>query len=104
MVVIALTYASLFIYVIALTVYAVERNAPGANILTFGNAVWWACVTIATVGYGDYVPVTPLGRILAIVLMAGGLVIIGTASATIVSYLNERVIKGRERSRDDRDN
>jgi voltage-gated potassium channel len=92
----ALAYASLFVYVIALTEYAVERDAPGATILTFGNAVWWACVTIATVGYGDYVPVTPIGRILAVVLMAGGLVIIGTASATIVSYLNERMARNRE--------
>lgn len=95
-IVIALSYASLFVYVIALTEYAVERDAHGATILTFGNAVWWACVTIATVGYGDFVPVTPIGRILAIVLMAGGLIIIGTASATIVSYLNERMVRNRD--------
>jgi voltage-gated potassium channel len=86
----ALAYTVLFVYVISLTEYAVERNAPGGTIKTFGNAVWWAIVTVATVGYGDYTPVTVPGRILAVILMLGGVAIIGTASATIVSYLNER--------------
>jgi voltage-gated potassium channel len=80
----------MFIYVIALAEYQVEHNAKGANILTFGDSLWWACVTMATVGYGDYYPVTVTGRLLAIVLMIGGIAIVGTASATVVSYLNER--------------
>jgi voltage-gated potassium channel len=87
----AFLYAATFVYVIALSVLAVERGAPHATIVTFGDAVWWAIVTIATVGYGDFAPVTPLGRFLAILLMAGGVAIIGTASATIVSYLSEQV-------------
>ena len=90
-VVTALAYATLFIYVIALAVLAVERNAPHATILTFGNAIWWACVTVTTVGYGDFFPVTATGRILAVVLMAGGVAIIGTASAIVVSIVSERV-------------
>jgi voltage-gated potassium channel len=87
----AALYAATFIYVIALTELAVERNAPHATIVSFGDALWWSVVTIATVGYGDFAPVTVLGRLLAIVLMAGGVAIIGTASATIVSYLAEQV-------------
>jgi voltage-gated potassium channel len=97
----ALLYAVLFVYVEALSVYAVERGAPGATLVSFGNTVWWACVTIATVGYGDFVPVTVPGRILAVMLMAGGLAIIGTASATIVSYLSERIAKLRELEEED---
>ncbi|WP_349867005.1 potassium channel family protein [Leifsonia sp. WHRI 6310E] len=80
----------MFIYTISLAVFRTERYAPGANIHSFGDALWWACVTMATVGYGDYYPVTVTGRILAVVLMIGGIAIVGTASATIVSYLNER--------------
>lgn len=87
----AALFAVLFVYSISLGVLAAERGAPGANIETFGDAVWWACVTIATVGYGDFYPVTALGRILAVMLMAGGIVIVGVATATIVSVLGERI-------------
>ncbi|WP_308467150.1 potassium channel family protein [Rathayibacter soli] len=90
-VVIALAYAAMFVYIIALTELAIERHAPHATIVSFGDSIWWACVTIATVGYGDYTPVTVMGRILAVVLMVGGVAIIGTASALIVSYLSERI-------------
>ena len=85
-------FAIMFVYVIGITELALERNAAGASILSFGDAVWWACVTISTVGYGDLAPVTTLGRVLAVVLMAGGLVIVGTASAVILSYLQERIV------------
>jgi voltage-gated potassium channel len=84
-------YAILFVYFIALATLQAERYAPGATITSFGDAVWWACVTLFTVGYGDTYPVTVLGRFWAVVLMAGGIVIIGTTSAIVVSYLSERV-------------
>ncbi|UAJ80626.1 potassium channel family protein [Leifsonia sp. ZF2019] len=88
--VIAGAFVVMFIYTIALAVYRAERYAPGGNIHSFGDAVWWACVTMATVGYGDFYPVTITGRVLAVVLMIGGIAIVGTASATVVSFLNER--------------
>lgn len=84
-------YAVLFVYVTALSVLRAERGAPGANIENFGDAIWWAVVTIATVGYGDTYPVTVWGRVFATVLMAGGVAIIGTATATMVSYLGDIV-------------
>lgn len=87
----ALTYALVFVFFIALVTYHVERDAPGATIVTFGDAIWWACVTLATVGYGDTYPVTTLGRTYAVLLMAGGVAILGTASAALVSVLNERL-------------
>ncbi|WP_295125457.1 potassium channel family protein [uncultured Leifsonia sp.] len=96
-VIIAGTFVLMFIYVISLAVYQVERYAPGSNIRSFGDSLWWACVTMATVGYGDYYPVTVTGRLLAIVLMIGGIAIVGTASATIVSYLSEQTQQARER-------
>ncbi|MEV8214575.1 ion channel [Leifsonia sp. NPDC077715] len=102
-VVFAAAFIVTFIYVISLAELHVERYAPGSNIKTFGDAVWWACVTMATVGYGDYYPVTAEGRILAVILMMGGVAIVGTASATIVNYLNERTQHLRRRPGDQAD-
>ncbi|WP_233265378.1 potassium channel family protein [Leifsonia sp. AG29] len=89
-IIIAALAVLMFIYVISLAELQAERDAPGANIKSFGDALWWAAVTMATVGYGDYYPVTVTGRLLAVVLMIGGIAVVGTSSATIVSYLAER--------------
>ncbi|MFH8251074.1 potassium channel family protein [Microbacterium sp. B2969] len=86
----------LVIYLCALAVLDVERGAPGANIENFGDAIWWAFVTVATVGYGDYYPVTALGRIWAVGLMAGGIAIVGTVTATVSSYVIEKAAAGRD--------
>jgi voltage-gated potassium channel len=96
-VVFAVSYAVSFVYFVALATLQVERDAPGANILTFGDSIWWAIVTIATVGYGDEYPVTAAGRTYAVLLMIGGVAIVGTASATIISLMNERIANLRHR-------
>lgn len=87
----AIIYATVYVFFISLAVLQAERGAPGANITSFGESLWWAVVTLATVGYGDTYPVTVLGRIWAAFLMAGGVAIVGVASATIISVLNERL-------------
>jgi voltage-gated potassium channel len=71
----------------ALTVYAAERGAPGATIRTFGDAMWWTCETLTTVGYGDVVPVTPKGRVVAAGMMAGGLALLGAVTGSFSSWL-----------------
>ncbi len=87
----AAAYAATFVYFLALAELQAERGAAGANITSFGQAVWWACVTLATVGYGDTFPVTVFGRVIAVTLMAGGVAIIGTASAIVFSFINEQI-------------
>lgn len=77
--------ALMLIFTIAGLVLFAEKGNPHANITTYPNAVWWAFVTITTVGYGDYYPVTNLGRIFAIVLMFAGLGIIGVLSSYLAS-------------------
>ena len=96
-IIIAATFVVMFIYVMSLAEYAAERDAQGANITSFGDSVWWACVTMATVGYGDYYPITIMGRVLAVILMIGGVAIVGTATGTLVSYLNDRMVTVRAR-------
>jgi len=68
---------------------ALERNATGATVHGFGDALWWAVTTVTTVGYGDKVPVTPAGRGVAIVLMLTGIAIFGAVTASIAAYFVE---------------
>ncbi len=91
--------ALMLIFTIAGLVLVAERSNPHANITTYQNAVWWAFVTITTVGYGDYYPVTNLGRLFAIILMFSGLGIIGVLS----SYLASTFI-GLQRRRGNKNN
>ena len=63
-----------------------EGKAEGSNIKTVEDAVWWALVTITTVGYGDRFPVTTEGRLLAVVLMFTGAGLVGTFSAFLASW------------------
>lgn len=58
------------------------------------NAVWWGMVTVTTVGYGDFFPVTAGGRLVALVLMIVGVALIGTFAATLSSFLVERRFHG----------
>jgi voltage-gated potassium channel len=64
-----------------------EYGAPGSNIETGGDALWWAIVTITTVGYGDTYPVTALGRITAVAVMFAGVGIIGALASILASVL-----------------
>ncbi|MFI5772016.1 potassium channel family protein [Streptomyces sp. NPDC051658] len=71
----------------ALAVYHQEHMVPDASIRTFGDAVWWACATLTTVGYGDAVPVTPGGRVVAAGLMVCGLGLLGAVTGSFSSWL-----------------
>jgi voltage-gated potassium channel len=64
-----------------------EGRSPDANIITGGDALWWGFVTITTVGYGDYYPVTGLGRVTAVVVMLAGVGIIGSLASILASVL-----------------
>lgn len=85
------SFALLFVYTASTAVWFVERRDPHANIVDLGDAIWWGFCTIATVGYGDFTPVTTFGRVLAVGLMLGGIVVIGVTSAAFISALTERV-------------
>jgi voltage-gated potassium channel len=91
--------ALLLIWQASLAVLAAERDAAGATITNFGDAVWWAFCTVTTVGYGDYTPVTVRGRVVAVMLMIGGVVLVGLITATFASWVTERVTRGHEERR-----
>ena len=76
---------SLVVVVSAGLIVAVERDDPHATIHTYGDGLWWALTTIATVGYGDKYPVTAEGRGLAVALMLVGIASFGVLTAELVA-------------------
>lgn len=73
-----------------------EANAPGANITTGADAIWWAFVTIATVGYGDTYPVTGWGRLIGIAMLFAGV----SLFSTLTSYLASTFVRPGTREND----
>lgn len=76
--------AVLLVIFSAIAILQVENDA-NSNIKTAEDAIWWAYVTITTVGYGDKFPVTTEGRIIASVLMTAGVGLFGTFTAYVAS-------------------
>ena len=74
----------------SLAVLDAEQGAPHATITDYGDALWWAAETVTTVGYGDFYPVTPEGRIVAVVLMVVGIGLVGTVTAAVASWFVRR--------------
>ncbi len=79
--------AFLVLVVASVLVLEFESFSPDANITTGGDALWWAIVTITTVGYGDKYPVTPGGRVVAVSVMFAGVGIIGALASILASIL-----------------
>ncbi|WP_144212806.1 ion transporter [Shewanella donghaensis] len=63
----------------------VEAGAEGANIQTAEQAIWWALVTISTVGYGDYYPVSTVGHIIGAIVIVSGVSFFGVISGYMAS-------------------
>jgi voltage-gated potassium channel len=75
----------------ALAMLDAERDVPESNIITSGDALLWAVTTITTVGYGDRYPTTTTGRLIAFGLMIAGIALLGVVTATLASWIVERV-------------
>ena len=73
--------------IIAATVVASVEGGEGASINSFADALWWAVVTITTVGYGDMVPLSLVGRAVAFILMLGGIAFFSGVTANLASFL-----------------
>jgi voltage-gated potassium channel len=83
----------LVILIGAIGVLLVEYHAANKNIKDFFDAVWWSLVTITTVGYGDFYPVSFWGRIIGIIFILLGFVAFSTFTAFIASNFIDKKIK-----------
>ena len=83
--------ASVVIVIGVVSIFYLESGQPGSQINHPLDAVWWTVATVTTVGYGDIVPVTEVGRIVSVFYMFFGITILGIA----ISVLATRVYKRR---------
>jgi hypothetical protein len=86
----ALLFASFLVILIlevgSILVVSAERGAADANIKTGGDALWWAIVSVATVGYGDKYPVTGAGRVIGVFLIIGGVGLFGVFTGFLARF------------------
>lgn len=82
-----LTSFPIVLYTSAIAVLDCERGAPNSNITNLGDAIWWAGITMTTVGYGDLYPVTVEGRLIASGLLLSGIAILSTITAIVSRWI-----------------
>ncbi len=80
----------------SIAVYFVEATHPESQIKTYGDAFWWAMATATTVGYGDVVPVTTVGRAIGVLMMILGISLVGAFISSIGAAFYEYVHERRE--------
>jgi voltage-gated potassium channel len=85
-------YVTIMLFVSSAIVERAEHHKHGFD--TFGDSLWWGIVTITTVGYGDLVPESRVGRITATVLMLTGVALLGTVAASLASLFRAEDVAG----------
>ncbi len=84
-------FASVMISVSSVLIYVAEANNTNSAINTIFEAFYWSFVTLSTVGYGDFVPVTSLGRSVAMVIIVSGIAVISFMTSIVVSALSQQL-------------
>jgi voltage-gated potassium channel len=79
------------VLVFASLLYAIEHDVQPDKFGTIPQAMWWAIVTLGTVGYGDVVPVTPLGKLVSVFAIVGGLAMIALPVAIISTAFADEI-------------
>lgn len=82
--------AGLVILVGTIVMYNIESKVPNTQIKTYLDSLWWCVATVTTVGYGDIVPVSNLGRIVAIFYMFFGISMISLMFFVITNSVYRR--------------
>jgi len=91
-----IVFTMIMIMVSSVLIYVMEANNPESRINTLFDAVYWSVVTIFTVGYGDFVPVTHGGRVVAMMIIVSGIAVISFATSIVVSAFTEKLDEIKE--------
>lgn len=73
----------------AALVYFLEAPRHDSNIKSFWDALWWAFATVTTVGYGDYYPVSPGGKVIGVLTMLVGIAFFSAFAGLVAATLAE---------------
>lgn len=85
------------IYIAIITVLTlVEKDAENSNIKSFSDAIWYSIVTLTTVGYGDFYPVTPFGKFVGLAIIIGSLGLLGYLIGGISNVIRNYMEKKKE--------
>ena len=84
------------VLIATVAIYLFEAQAPDSRVLTLMDALYWAVITITTVGYGDIVPSTTEGRVVAMVLVFAGIAVISFATSIVVMAFHEKMRELRD--------
>lgn len=87
----------ILIIISATGIYIVEGDVQPDEFGSIPRALWWATVTLTTVGYGDVVPITTLGRVLGIVIVIAGIGMAALPAGILASGFTSEISRRRER-------
>lgn len=78
-------------------VWLLEGHRPGSTFHSWGDGLWWALTTMTTVRYGDHVPVSTSGRVVAAIIMVTGVAVLGAVAAVVALIFASAVARREER-------
>jgi voltage-gated potassium channel len=84
------------VLIATVAIYLFEGEAPNGQVRTLMDALYWSVITVTTVGYGDIVPTTTEGRVVAMVLVFAGIGVISFATSIIVTAFQEKMRELRD--------
>ncbi len=84
-IVVFLSFMTLMVVVIGSAMYVIEGQEPDTGFTDIPTSIYWAVVTLTTVGYGDIAPVTPLGKLLSSIVMIIGYGVIAVPTGFIAA-------------------
>jgi voltage-gated potassium channel len=90
--------ATLVVVASGTALWLIESDLPDSTIHSWGDALWWSLSTLTTVGYGDHVPVTAAGRLIAAFVMVVGVAVIGAVAAIVALVMAVDVAHDEEQA------